>query len=104
MSLATAILLLGLSASPNGDPDLELASVLARRGWVELAEELCARIEKNPAARAGLPMVLAELAVAKARVELDVLKATKELETAIERFNRPNQAPTLDERGMIGWL
>src|SRR5439155_12430810 len=46
----------------------------------------------------------AELAVAKARVELDVLKATKELETAIERFNRPNQAPTLDERGMIGWL
>src|SRR5436190_2368052 len=108
MSLATAILLLGLSASTNGDPDLDLASALARRGWVELAEELCARIEKNPAAspsaRAGVPMVLAEVAVAKARVELDVLKATKELETAIERLDRPKQVPTLDERGMIGWL
>jgi tetratricopeptide (TPR) repeat protein len=108
MLLATAILLLGLSPNADPDPDLELASALARRGWVELAEELCARIEKNPAAspasRAGLPMVLAEVAVAKARMELDVLKATKELETAIERFNRPKQAPTLDERGMIGWL
>jgi tetratricopeptide (TPR) repeat protein len=106
MLLATATLLFGLSS--NGDPDLELASALARRGWVELAEELCARIEKNPAAspaaRAGLPMALAEVAVAKARVELDVQKATTELETAIERFNRPSQAPTLDERGMIGWL
>ncbi len=37
MSLATAILLLGLSASPNGDPDLDLASALARRGWVDPA-------------------------------------------------------------------
>jgi tetratricopeptide (TPR) repeat protein len=108
MLLATALLLAGLSAPANGDSDLELATALARRGWVELAEELCSRIEKNPAAspaaRAGLPMVLAEVAVARARVELDVLKATKELETAIERFNRPSQAPTLDERGMIGWL
>jgi tetratricopeptide (TPR) repeat protein len=106
MLLASATLLLALTSS--GDPDLELASALARRGWVELAEELCDRIEKNPAAsaaaRAGVPMVLAEVAVARARVELDVLKANKELEVAIERFNRPNQSPTLDERGMIGWL
>jgi len=69
MLLATAILLLGMS---NGDPDLELATALARRGWVELAEDLCARIEKNPAAspaaRAGVPMVLAEVAIARARV------------------------------------
>jgi tetratricopeptide (TPR) repeat protein len=108
MLLATATLLLALSAPSNGDPDLELAGALARRGWIELAEDLCARIEKNPAAsaaaRAGLPMVLAEVAVAKARVEVDVLKATRELELAIERFKRPNLAPTLDERGMIGWL
>ncbi len=108
MLLATATLLLGILAPSNGDSDLELASALARRGWVELAEELCARIEQNPAAstaaRAGIPMVLAEVAVARARVELDVLKATKELETAIERFKRPTLAPSLDERGMIGWL
>src|SRR5688572_18541869 len=105
MPLATAILLLALS---NGDPDLDLAAALARRGWVELAEELCARIDKNPvaspAARAGVPLVLAEVAIAKARVAHDVLVATKELEAAVERLNRPNHAPTLDERGMIGWL
>jgi tetratricopeptide (TPR) repeat protein len=108
MLLATATLLLGFLTPSNGDSDLELATALARRGWVELAEELCSRIEKNPtsspAARAGLPMALAEVAVARARVESDVLKATQELEIAIERFNRPKQAPTLDERGMIGWL
>src|SRR6185503_10743508 len=106
MSLAIAALL--LCAPANNDPDLDLAAALARRGWVELAEELCTRIEKNPssspAARDGVPMVMAEVAFAKARVEADVLKATKELELAVERFVRPNHALTLDERGMIGWL
>src|SRR5438132_9187909 len=28
----------------------------------------------------------------------------RSLEIAVERLNRPNHAPTLDERGMIGWL
>jgi tetratricopeptide (TPR) repeat protein len=106
MSLAIAALL--LLAPADGDPDLDLAAALARRGWVELAEELCGRIEKNPrsspAARDGVPMVLAEVAIAKARIEADVLKASKELEAAVERLNRPNHEPTLDERGMIGWL
>jgi tetratricopeptide (TPR) repeat protein len=106
MSLAIVAIL--LCAPANKDPDLDLAAALARRGWVELAEELCARIERNPssspAAREGVPMVLAEVAIAKARVEADIFKATKELEIAVDRLNRPNHALTLDERGMVGWL
>ncbi|MBI3856072.1 MAG: hypothetical protein HY293_10330, partial [Planctomycetes bacterium] len=58
-----------LAICANDDPGLDLASALARRGWVELAEELCDRLEKNPAAGAGLPLVRAEVAIAKARVE-----------------------------------
>ena len=92
----------------NDDHDLDLAAALARRGWVELAEELCDRIEKNPgasaSAKAGVPLVLAEVAIAKARVEADVLKAAKELDLAVARLRRAGRAPTLDERGMTGWL
>jgi hypothetical protein len=97
---------LGLFA--NDENDLDLAAVLARRGWIELAEEICGRIEKSPgasaAAKAGLPIVLAEVSVAKAQRATDVLLAAKELELAVERLNRPNHVPTLDERGMTGWL
>jgi len=104
--LIAAALAFGLLA--NDDHDLDLAAALARRGWVELAEELCARIEKNPgasaSAKAGVPLVLAEVAIAKARVEMDVLKAAKELDLAVGRLIRPGAALTLDERGMIGWL
>src|SRR6185295_10897494 len=106
MSIAIAALL--LLAPANDDHDLDLAAALARRGWVELAEEICSRIEKSPssssAARDGVPMVLAEVAIARARVASDVLVATRELESAVVRLNRPNHALTLDERGMIGWL
>src|SRR6185295_3367452 len=99
---------LALTLAANGDHDLDLAAALARRGWVELAEDLCDRIEKNPssgaAARAGVPLVLAEVAISRARRETDVLKATKELDGAVRRLRRPGKAPTLNERGMIGWL
>jgi tetratricopeptide (TPR) repeat protein len=92
----------------NDDNDLDLAAALARRGWIELAEEICGRIEKSPgasvSAKAGVPLVLAEVSVFRARREADVLQAAKELEIAVERLNRPNHAPTLDERGMTGWL
>jgi len=105
MLLAAA---LALSLAATNDPDLDLAAALARRGWVELAEEMCDRIEKSPAAtasaKAGVPLVLAEVAIAKARVEADVLKAAKELDLAVDRLKRAGRAPTLDERGMTGWL
>lgn len=97
-----------LAACANNDPELDLAAALARRGWIELAEELCVRIDKNPgasaAAKAGVPLVLAEVAIARARTNADVVLAAKELDLAVERLNRPGHKVTLDERGMTGWL
>lgn len=95
--LMTAILAL----AGNNEHDLELASALARRGWVELAEDVCGRIDRK---QAGLPLVLAEVSFAKARRMADVRMAAKELDTAVERLTRAGRAPTLDERGMTGWL
>jgi hypothetical protein len=90
-----------LALAANDEYDLELASALARRGWVELAEQVAGRIDKN---QPGLPMVLAEVSFAKARREADVRRAAKELDVAVERLTRAGRAPTLDERGMTGWL
>jgi tetratricopeptide (TPR) repeat protein len=90
-----------LALGANDEYDLDLAAALARRGWVELAEEVCGRIDKN---QAGLPIVLAEVSFAKARREADVRRAAKELDLAVERLTRAGRAPTLEERGMTGWL
>lgn len=95
--LMTAI----LAFAGNHEHDLELATALARRGWIELAEDVCGRIDKN---QSGLPLVLAEVSFAKARRESDVRRAAKELDSAVERLTRAGRAPTLDERGMTGWL
>src|SRR5688572_9595445 len=90
-----------LALAADNEYELELASALARRGWVELAEEVCGRIDKS---HGGLPLVLAEVSFAKARREADVRRAAKELDVAVERLTRTGRAPTIDERGMTGWL
>src|SRR5690348_9675276 len=96
------------AVAANDDHELDLAAALARRGWVELAEEICDRIEKSPsataAARAGVPLVLAEVAISRAKRTSDVLQAVQGLDAAVVRLRKPKRMPTLDERGMIGWL
>lgn len=96
------------AATGNDDPDLDLAAALARRGWIELAEELCDRAQRNPSADAraqgSLPLVQAEVAAAKARLTADVRQAARDLDRALARLSHPGRVPTLDERGMAGWL
>lgn len=96
--MSIAMLLLGLVLG-NDESQLDLAGALARRGWVDLAEEMCTRIEKNPPA--GLPLVLAELSAAKARRETDVTRAVAELAAGIARLR---SQPSIEARGMLGWL
>src|SRR5436190_9745303 len=79
------------------DPEVELVSALARRGWIDLAGELCARIEKLP----GASLALAEVASARARQEPDAVRAVQELDAAIARLGGK---PSLDDRGMAGAL
>src|SRR6187549_1637890 len=95
--LIAAVLALGA----NDEYDLDLATALARRGWVELAEQVCGRIDPK---QSGLPLALAEVSFAKARREADVRRAAKELDLAVERLTRAGRAPTIEERGMTGWL
>src|SRR5213594_3956799 len=77
-TIASALLvLIGFSGVAAGDAtgDLELARALARRGWMDLAEELCDRVGKNPSVdpetKARLPIVRSDVEVEKARREPD---------------------------------
>ncbi|HVR86786.1 MAG TPA: hypothetical protein VMU54_20855, partial [Planctomycetota bacterium] len=90
-------LLISLAAVPNDPPEIDLASALARRGWVDLAEELCSRIEKMPGASA----VLAEVAAAHARQQPDTATALREFDLAIARLGVPK---TFGERAIAGFL
>src|SRR5262245_50372746 len=104
MGVDMSVLVFALLAATPGDDELDLAAALARRGWVDLAEELCGRAERNPAAKAGVPLVMAEVALAKARKENDVLKAAREIDQGVERLTRGGRALSIDERSMTGWL
>ena len=90
-------LLLSLAAASNDNAEMELASALARRGWIDLADELCVRIEKMP----GASIVLAEVAVARARQIPEPALAAKEIDAAVLRMGT---TLTADERGMMGVL
>ncbi|MBV8879422.1 MAG: hypothetical protein JO332_05645 [Planctomycetaceae bacterium] len=97
MMTIPACLILSLAAATGDPSELELASALARRGWIDLADELCVRIEKLP----GASIVLAEVATARARQEPDPAQGAKVLDAAIARLG-----PTLslEERAMAGYL
>ncbi|HLY73641.1 MAG TPA: hypothetical protein VKU80_05940 [Planctomycetota bacterium] len=95
MMLSFVLIFLGMA--PNDNPQVELASALARRGWVDLADELCERIGKMP----GTSVVLAEVASARAGLETDAVNAVEVLDRAIARMGA---TLTIDERGMAGLL
>jgi tetratricopeptide (TPR) repeat protein len=97
MMLPIAALLLGLATATPDDPEVELATVLARRGWIDLAVELCVRIEKLP----GAVIARAEVASARARKAPDSVSVARELDPAIAALAG---LKTLDERGMAGYL
>jgi tetratricopeptide (TPR) repeat protein len=96
MMTTVAGLLLAL-ATGNDNSEVELASTLARRGWLDLADELCVRIEALPGAR----LVRAEVASERARREPDAAAAVRELDRAIARLGT---SPTPEERSMAGYL
>src|SRR5579862_3658851 len=90
-------LLLCLALAPGDPSEVELASALARRGWIDLADELCSRIEHL----SGASVVLAEVAVARARQQPDPGVAVKVLDAAIARLGT---RPTAEETTMAGFL
>ncbi|HZE97111.1 MAG TPA: hypothetical protein VE981_08785 [Planctomycetota bacterium] len=97
MMLTTAFLLFCVPTAAGDERDLDLASALARRGWLDLADDVCGKIDRLP----GASFVLAEVAAARARQEPDPAAAARILDAAAARFGA---TPTLDERAMIGEL
>lgn len=79
------------------NPEMELASALARRGWVDLAGELCTRFEKQP----GASVVIADVSSARARLDPDPARAALVLDEAIAKLGKPS---TPEEIMMGGYL
>lgn len=107
-----SLLLLVLIAAPGAanDTDYELANALVERGWLDLAEELYQKIEKNGAtadAKVDGTFGLLRLQVRKAKSESDPKKRLEAYEAAgdkIQKFvdankNHPRRAEALADLG-----
>jgi tetratricopeptide (TPR) repeat protein len=82
----------GATASAQEPDDFSFAKRLAYRGWFDLAAHVCARIEKDLSlprdVRAALPILLAEIELAKADRENDSDKAMKHISESIARLQK----------------
>lgn len=80
------------SVSAQELDDFSFAKRLAYRGWFDLAADVCARIEKDHSlprdAKAALPILLAEIELAKADREMDADKAMKYISESIARLQK----------------
>src|SRR6185503_14085142 len=103
-----AALLVPLLAHAQDRDDSELARVLAQRGWFDLAEEICDRLDKG-AARALVPYIRAEIQLGKVERETEFPKAVEGLTTAstfLKKFldENPTHPMALEAQTSIGWV
>jgi tetratricopeptide (TPR) repeat protein len=103
---ASVLALLAVCA-PDPNDDLVLAAALAQRGWIEIAEELCEKVRKDPAAgakaRSNLPLVMAEVSVEKARRESRADEIARFLDGSIQTL-KAEANPGLELRTTLGWV
>jgi tetratricopeptide (TPR) repeat protein len=90
VAVAAAI---GASTAAAQEPDdFSFAKRLAYRGWFDLAKDICDRIEKDNSmprdARSALPILLAEIELAKADRETDPKKALEFMSGSISRLQK----------------
>ena len=74
LAAASAVPLL---AQAQDRDDSELARVLAQRGWFDLAEEICDRLEKGGARASLVSYIRAEIQLGKVERETDSRKPRK---------------------------
>jgi tetratricopeptide (TPR) repeat protein len=107
--LASMVAALVCMAAPAAAQDeAELARVLAQRGWFDLAEELCERIEKGPS-RAVAGFIRAEIRLGQADRETEFEGAARALGDAATLFKRfidvnPGHPLALEARTSVGWV
>src|ERR1043166_2298414 len=91
------------SDANDGEKDADLARALARRGWFDLALEVCDRLEKTSGrateARASASLARAEIYGKMADAEADVEKAKQLFDDAASILKDLSKAPPSSARG-----
>jgi len=108
VSAFLAGLLIPLLAHAQDRDDSELARVLAQRGWFDLAEEICDRLEKG-SNRATVNYIRAEVELGKVDRESEYPKASEGLAKAagfLKKFldENANHPLALEALTSIGWV
>ncbi len=107
------ILLVGFSPLAIARDDVDFARALARGGYLELAEEVCASIEKDSRFtaddRAGIPFIKSEIRLVQAELETDMTKSGDLIKEAIgllEKFVKDTKDAKLaaDAQTTMGWI
>ncbi|HKS16132.1 MAG TPA: tetratricopeptide repeat protein, partial [Planctomycetota bacterium] len=111
--ILAATALAALPAAAQESDDFDFARRLAYRGWFDLATVVSNRIQNDGnvprETRSALPILLAEIELAKAERESDAEKSRKHVDDSIallEKFlkEEPNHPRNLDAQINIGWL
>ncbi|RPH50448.1 MAG: hypothetical protein EHM91_02020 [Planctomycetota bacterium] len=101
-------LLFPLLAQAQDRDDSELARVLAQRGWFDLAEEICDRLEKG-SSKGIANYIRAEIKLGQVDREVEFEKASKGLAEAVDLLKKfladsPNHPMALEAQTSIGWV
>jgi len=99
-------LLFSLSAYAQDDSDL--ARALAQRGWFDLAEEICDRLDKG-SARNMVPLIRAEIKLGQVDRETDFAKSSQGLADAAALYKKfldesPTHPSAMEAQTNIGWV
>jgi tetratricopeptide (TPR) repeat protein len=97
-----------LIAQAQDRDDSELARALAQRGWFDLAEDICDRLEKG-SSRAMVNYIRAEIQLGKVDRESEYAKASEGLASAaafLKKFldENPTHPLALEAQTSIGWV
>src|SRR5579862_1544514 len=102
----TAALLVSLTDHAQDDSDL--ARALAQRGWFDLAEEICDRLDKG-AGRSMVPFIRAEIKLGQVDRETEYAKSSAGLADAVTLYKKflddnPTHPMALEAQTNIGWI
>src|SRR5258707_10712397 len=108
MPALVAGLLFPLMAQAQDRDDSELARALAQRGWFDLAEEICDRLDKG-AGRSMVPFIRAEIKLGQVDRETEYAKSSAGLAEAVTLYKKfldenPTHAMALEAQTNIGWI